>query len=253
MSGFIKLYRGWHKSDLFTDKEPYCDRAAWLWLVENAAWKDAVRYNHKGESVMIERGQIHVSLSSLETTFNWSKKKVRGFLVRLEIRHMAGIKRAQDGTTITICNYCKYQDVPDSQGHSQGTVKGTARAQLGHTQEEGKEFKKVRRKKYIDFTKPSDVSELVWNDWVAMRGAKKASISETVLSNIEKQASIAGWTTEQALAECVVRNWTGFKAEWVSQKDNRNGQTKSRDGFIEALDIARDNINSNQAGIKRIG
>jgi hypothetical protein len=253
MSGFIKLYRGWHKSDLFTDKEPYCDRAAWLWLVENAAWKDVVRYNHKGESVMIERGQIHVSLSSLETTFNWSKKKVRGFLVRLEIRHMAGIKRAQDGTTITICNYCKYQDVPDAQGHSQGTVKGTARAQLGHTQEEHKKEKKVRRKKDIGFFKPSDVSDLVWNDWVAMREAKKLSISQTVISGIVREADKAGWTLDAAIAEMVTRGWQGFKSEWVSEKENRNGQTKNRDGFIEALDIARDNLNFNQAGIKRIG
>jgi hypothetical protein len=98
---------------------------------------------------------------------------------------------------------------------------------------------------------PEGVSQEVWIDWKALRQAKKAPISSTALAGIAKQADLAGWTLESALAECVARGWTGFKAEWVSEKENRNGKTK--DGFIEALDIARDNINSNQAGIKRIG
>jgi hypothetical protein len=28
---------------------------------------------------------------------------------------------------------------------------------------------------------------------------------------------IAGWTLENALAECCTRGWTGFKAEWVNK------------------------------------
>ncbi|GAA0471424.1 hypothetical protein GCM10009096_10520 [Parasphingorhabdus litoris] len=144
MSGFIKLYRGWSDCDLFKN-EPFCERAAWVWLIENAAWKETMRYNYKGEMIPLERGQIHVSLASLESVFGWSKKRIRGFLDRLEKGHMAVTNRAQSGTVLTICNYDKYQNVQHTEGHSQGTVKGTAGAQSGHTQEEGKEIKEEKK------------------------------------------------------------------------------------------------------------
>lgn len=137
MSGWIRLDRRWHKTDCLKQNEPFCERAAWVWIISNAAWKDTTRHNHKGEAVEVKRGQIHVSLSSLETVFHWSKKKIRTFLNRLENGHMVVAERAQSGTMLTICNYSKYQDVPDDEGHSRGTAKGTVGAQSGHTQEQG--------------------------------------------------------------------------------------------------------------------
>lgn len=137
MSGWVRLDRSWHKTDCLKQNEPFCERAAWVWLISNAAWKDTFRHGPKGELIEVKRGQIHVSLSSLETAFNWSKKKVRGFINRLESGHMVGTERAQSGTLITICNYAKYQDIDDSEGHGRGTAKGTVGAQSGHTQEQG--------------------------------------------------------------------------------------------------------------------
>jgi len=244
MSGFIKLYRGWHDNEVFSSSEPYCERAAWAWLLSNAAWKATNRVGPQGDLVRVGEGEFHTSLRTLGKAWNWDKNKVSRFLKRARMCGNIGTSAGQAGLHISICNWDKYQGMWDKRDTESGTSAGQAR-------DIQKEVKNKRRKKYICFTKPFDVSDLVWNDWVVMRGAKKASISETVLSNIEKQASIAGWTTEQALAECVVRNWTGFKAEWVSEKGNRNGQT-SRDGFIEAIDIARGEISSNQTGIKRI-
>ena len=141
MSGWIRLDRRWHKTDCLKQNEPFCERAAWVWIISNAAWKDTVRHNHKGEMVPVQRGQLHTSLSALETAFNWTKKRVRGFLDRLETGHMLVIERAQSGTTLTVCNYAKYQNIDDSEGHGQGTVRGTVRARSGHTQEQGKQGK----------------------------------------------------------------------------------------------------------------
>jgi len=67
-------------------------------------------------------------------------------------------------------------------------------------------------------SKPDEVPELVWNAFLQHRKAKKAQVSELVLSTIAKQASEAGWTLEQALTEMVSRGWTGFKADWVKAK-----------------------------------
>jgi hypothetical protein len=165
MSGWIRLDRRWHNTDGIKQNEPFCERAAWVWLISNAAWKDTVRHNHKGELVEVQRGQIHVSLTSLETVFRWSKKKVRGFLDRLETGHMVVAERAQSGTVLTICNYAKYQDVPDSEGHGQGTAKGTVGARSGHTQEQGITNKQETNTDYAFFGRTVKLNANDYRRW----------------------------------------------------------------------------------------
>ena len=65
---------------------------------------------------------------------------------------------------------------------------------------------------------PEGVSEIVWKEFVNHRKSKKAQITQTVINDIAKQATIAGWTLEDALKETIVRNWQSFKAEWVAPK-----------------------------------
>ena len=73
-------------------------------------------------------------------------------------------------------------------------------------------------KRELGIPKPDDVCHQVWNDFYALRTSKKAPLTESALQNIRNQAMIAGWTLENALAECCTRGWTGFKAEWVQNK-----------------------------------
>jgi hypothetical protein len=65
---------------------------------------------------------------------------------------------------------------------------------------------------------PDGVSSDVWESFVAQRKASRAVITETVIKSIQREANKAGWTLEQALAECAARGWRGFKAEWVVEK-----------------------------------
>jgi DNA-binding transcriptional MocR family regulator len=99
--------------------------------------------------------------------------------------------------------------------------------------------------------RPDGVSEVVWIDWVALRKAKKASVSQTALNGIAREADRAGWPLEDALAEMVSRNWQGFKADWVKENGGNNGKNgksgQQRDGFMEALDIASESF----AGARR--
>lgn len=62
------------------------------------------------------------------------------------------------------------------------------------------------------------VPESIANDWIAHRKAKKASITETVIDGIAREASKAGMALGDALATCCQRGWTGFKADWVADK-----------------------------------
>ena len=63
---------------------------------------------------------------------------------------------------------------------------------------------------------PSDVDPQIWADYVTLRKAKKAPITQTSLKGIEREAQKAGWSLNQAIQECVNRGWQGFKADWLS-------------------------------------
>ena len=65
---------------------------------------------------------------------------------------------------------------------------------------------------------PSDVSEQVWNDWLQLRKAKKASVTETVLKGARSEANKIGWSLEQFLIEWCTRGSQGLKAEWLKEK-----------------------------------
>jgi hypothetical protein len=65
---------------------------------------------------------------------------------------------------------------------------------------------------------PDGVSTEVWSDFQKHRKTKKATITDTVMAGIKREADKAGWTLENALIESCARGWTGFNAEWVTGK-----------------------------------
>ena len=69
--------------------------------------------------------------------------------------------------------------------------------------------------------KPEDVSDETWSDWLAHRKAKKALATPRVLEQHRNAAKQQGWTLDDALVECVVRGWTGLKAEWLERRKSR--------------------------------
>ncbi len=66
--------------------------------------------------------------------------------------------------------------------------------------------------------RPGDVPEKVWNDFLAIRKAKRAPLTETALDGIAREAAKAGMTLPQALAKCCERGWQGFEAKWVERE-----------------------------------
>jgi uncharacterized protein YdaU (DUF1376 family) len=71
---------------------------------------------------------------------------------------------------------------------------------------------------------PDGVDDLVWQDFVAMRKKKRATVTDRVIEGLQKEAGLAGWSLNDALKECVVRGWQAFKAEWVAKPANKADQ-----------------------------
>lgn len=93
-------------------------------------------------------------------------------------------------------------------------------------------------------SKPDSVQNNVWDDFLAIRKAKRAPLTNTALDAIKREAAKAGWTLNEALAESVARGWQGFKADWVKEtnngKDNRTGGTDRRSSLARAIDEGLD-------------
>lgn len=86
-------------------------------------------------------------------------------------------------------------------------------------------------------TKPDDVSADLWADFLAHRKQKKAIVSERVINTIRNEAKIAGWTLEEALDEVILRDWRGFKAEWVKDEwKDPNAKWITADDFYKDLE-----------------
>jgi uncharacterized protein YdaU (DUF1376 family) len=86
---------------------------------------------------------------------------------------------------------------------------------------------KPKKEKATDVACPSDVSEQVWNDWLQLRKAKKASVTETVLKGARSEANKIGWTLEQFLIEWCTRGSQGLKAEWLKEKLTRSEERQN--------------------------
>jgi uncharacterized protein YdaU (DUF1376 family) len=74
---------------------------------------------------------------------------------------------------------------------------------------------KPKRESATSVACPLDVSQQIWNDWVALRKSKKAPITQTVLNGAIAEAKILGWPLEKFLAEWCSRGSQGLKAEWI--------------------------------------
>lgn len=210
MAGYIKLHRGWRDSDIFARAGPFCQRAAWVWLLENAAWKECRRRDAHGNILTVERGQLHTSTRALGEVWGWSKNKADRFLRDLEKCQMVDRKTDQHGALITICNYEKYQGEWDSLGPQNGTVSDQSRT----TQEEGKEDKE--EKNNTDYAFSGRVIRLTFADYRRWQNA---------FPDLDLRAQLTGrdaWLTERPEAER--RKWFYTTPTWLANKQQEAKQ-----------------------------
>ena len=82
----------------------------------------------------------------------------------------------------------------------------------------------VETKKETKGHPPEGVSVSVWDSFLQLRKTKKAPVTSAALEGIKREAEAAGWTLEEALQECCVRGWQGFKADWVEKRTKGKSQ-----------------------------
>lgn len=73
---------------------------------------------------------------------------------------------------------------------------------------------------------PDDVEPQVWTDWLALRKAKRAPVSATVLEGARSEAQKAGMSLEAFLRVWCRRGSQGLEAEWLKPGE-RNVSAKA--------------------------
>lgn len=79
-------------------------------------------------------------------------------------------------------------------------------------------------------------------DWLAVRKAKRAALTQTALDDVVAEAGKAGISVAQAVRICAARGWQGFRASWDWRDDRPQGRTfdgKPQGGQLSAGEQAR--------------
>lgn len=63
--------------------------------------------------------------------------------------------------------------------------------------------------------RPEEVAADLWRDFLTLRRAKRAPLTERALAGIRRQADLAGKTLGEAIELCIERNWQSFDATWL--------------------------------------
>lgn len=74
---------------------------------------------------------------------------------------------------------------------------------------------------------PDDVAEQVWADWVALRKAKRATVSATAIEEARKEASKAGMTLDAFLRVWCARGSQGLFADWLKPHERQQQPTET--------------------------
>jgi|APGre2960657404_1045060.scaffolds.fasta_scaffold11162_7 uncharacterized protein YdaU (DUF1376 family) len=85
----------------------------------------------------------------------------------------------------------------------------------------------TENQKSITPKRPEDVSDSIWKDWLRHRKGLRASVTETVINRIRKEADKASMPLESVFELMCARGWRGFEAEWV-KKSVTNDATMGR-------------------------
>ena len=97
-----------------------------------------------------------------------------------------------------------------------------------------------------ELQKPEGVADTVWTDWLKHKKRKSVKATQYMVNALKREADKVPMTLEQAMVYQLEQGWTGFKAEWVNNKQNSRPAWKrpSRFDDISHVDSWDEDLNS---------
>lgn len=208
-----------------------------------------------GRVIAIQPGQLITSRKSLSAKTGVNESKVERVLNTLKSEQQIEQHGTSKFRVISIVKWAEYQS-DEQQSEQLVNSKRTADEQQMNTPEEvssdtknGENGKKTdaQGKPRVNWVKKLielGVEESHAKDWLAVRRAKKAQMTETALEGVQREAAIAGITLGAAVKICAESSWQGFKASWMTKAAASPALTKHtgfadrdyKDGLFEKED-----------------
>ena len=95
-----------------------------------------------------------------------------------------------------------------------------------------------RKRSTPPIERPADVDQQTWADWLQLRKAKKAPVTETVIRSAVAEAGKAGVTVERFLQIWCARGSQGLEASWLKDSEKQVGKISKHSGF-DAMDYTQ--------------
>lgn len=234
MSGWIKIHRKMLDWEWYNDVNTFRVFTHLLLTVNHEPSK------YRGISLPV--GSRIIGRYALAEELGLSERQTRTALEHLKSTSEVTIKTTNRFTVVSITEWAKYQD-RNEKTSSKSTSKTPTSDQQPST---SKEEKKLRREEKKDTNvskenfKPHDLSDQIWDDWMAARKTKRAGKpTQTAMKALEREAVIAGKTVNEAITICAERGWISFKAEYIN---NTKEMTHENNRTISKQDQARSAI-----------
>lgn len=166
-----------------------------------------------------------------------AKDLMDGWLLELEREACIDRYIADGATYIQIIEWSKHQkidkpspskipepsgqkpQIPETVANPRESSRSFAVGMEGNGRDQGsgrdQGVEKPRASRSAPPPKPDDVSDQVWSDWCALRKAKRANVSATVLSEARVEAGKAGVSLERFLTVWCARGSQGLEASWL--------------------------------------
>jgi hypothetical protein len=96
---------------------------------------------------------------------------------------------------------------------------------------------------------PADVDPQVFEDWLAVRRAKRAGpVTKTVLLGMQREADKAGISLHDAIAHCCVAGWQGFRSDWFLRDRQPVARAAAAESYAEREEARKRRLYEEMAG-----
>ena len=188
-------------------------------------WIDMICYMHEGNPYgYLKVGNKVILASNLSAMVGATLEQVEGWLHELSD---AGVFDFEDGV---ICSRRMIRDENIRKIRAEGGSKGgnpmlkvKNKVNLEDKQKptpssSSSSSSSSLKNKETSVSCPSSVDPQIWNDWMIVRKDKKAkTLTLTGWNRFVNQVEKAGWTLEQAISHCCLKNWISFEASWIDE------------------------------------
>jgi len=150
-----------------------------------------------------------------------------GFICKFSVHQRIDKPQKSKLSTVFQANPKENKDSENIPGTFQEGSKNIPRLERkGKEQGNGMEKEKeggMELSQATDFSKcPDSVEQKTWENWLDVRKRKKAGpVTESVLAMLQREATKAGVTLQEAVFTCAGKNWINYDATWVAGKSQQ--------------------------------